>query len=186
MIAAPGLGSQLTPTHEIEDLRLDGHIERGRRLVGDEQLRIASERDGNHRTLPHAARQIVRVLVEAVFRGTEILTRSKKLDSLVPRLLRRQTAMADKDLSDLIAYRKTWVERRHRLLKNHRQPVAAQIAHFVVRQAEQIAAVEQYRAVHFRVLRQQAHQRECRYALAATGFADDTERGPERKTFRST
>ena len=88
--------------------------------------------------------------------------------------------MADEDLGYLIADRKARVERRHRLLKNHRQPVAAQIAHFVVRQAEQIAAVEQHRAVHLRVLRQQAHQRERRDALAATGFADDPERGPER------
>ena len=79
-----GLGPQLA--HQIEDLRLDGHVERGRRLVGDEQLRIARERDGDHRALPHAARQIVRVFVEAFFGGRDFDAR-KKLDGLVPRLI---------------------------------------------------------------------------------------------------
>ena len=37
MMAAPIFALQLA--HEIEDLRLDGDVERGRRLVGDEQLR---------------------------------------------------------------------------------------------------------------------------------------------------
>ena len=40
---------------ELEDLGLDGHVERGGRLVGDEQRRRARERDGDHRALtpPH-------------------------------------------------------------------------------------------------------------------------------------
>src|SRR5215472_6855603 len=36
-----GIEALLQVAHEIEDLRLDRHVERGRRLVGDEQLRIA-------------------------------------------------------------------------------------------------------------------------------------------------
>ena len=43
------------PLHQLEDLRLDRHVERGGRLVGDEQLRIARERHRDHHALAHAA-----------------------------------------------------------------------------------------------------------------------------------
>ena len=51
---------------EIEDLRLYGHVERRRRLVGDEEPRVAGERDCDHDALPHAAREAVRIVVEAL------------------------------------------------------------------------------------------------------------------------
>ena len=50
---------------QIEDLGLDGHVERGGRLVGDEQLGLAGERHGDHHPLAHAARELVRVRVDA-------------------------------------------------------------------------------------------------------------------------
>ena len=50
---------------QVEDLRLHGDVERGGRLVGEQQLRAARERDGDHHALAHAAGQLVRVLVEA-------------------------------------------------------------------------------------------------------------------------
>ena len=49
----------LEPQQKIEDLRLDGHVERGRRLVGDQELRPAGERHGDHHPLAHAARKLV-------------------------------------------------------------------------------------------------------------------------------
>ena len=48
---------------QLEDLRLDRHVERGRRLVGDQQLRVARERHRDHHALAHAAGQLVRVVV---------------------------------------------------------------------------------------------------------------------------
>ena len=47
-----------------EDLRLDGHVQRRRRLVGDQQARLAGQRDGDQRPLPHAAGELVRELLE--------------------------------------------------------------------------------------------------------------------------
>ncbi len=40
---------------ELEDLRLDRHVEGGRRLVGDQQLGPAGQRHGDHDALAHAA-----------------------------------------------------------------------------------------------------------------------------------
>src|SRR5215831_6734164 len=52
----------------VEDLRLDGDIERGRRLVGDQHFRIAGERHRDHGALTHAAGKLVRILMRALLR----------------------------------------------------------------------------------------------------------------------
>ena len=49
---------------QLEDLRLDGHVERGGRLVGDQQPGPAGHRHRDQRALPHAAGELVRVLLE--------------------------------------------------------------------------------------------------------------------------
>ena len=55
----------LQALQQREDLRLHGHVERRRRLVGDQQLRLVGERHRDHRALAHAAGELVRVLVDA-------------------------------------------------------------------------------------------------------------------------
>jgi hypothetical protein len=50
--------------HQVEDLRLDGDVERGRRLVGDQELGVAGQGHGDHHPLAHAARELVRVVAE--------------------------------------------------------------------------------------------------------------------------
>ena len=46
--------------HQIEDLGLNRHVQRRRRLVGDQQQRVARDRLRDHRALPLATRQLVR------------------------------------------------------------------------------------------------------------------------------
>ena len=48
---------------QMNDLSLDGHIERGRRLIGNQQFRATAQGDCDHHTLGHASRQFVRVHV---------------------------------------------------------------------------------------------------------------------------
>ena len=57
------LGDQLL--HQVDHLPLDRHVERGRRLVGDQELGPGRERHGDHRALAHPARILEDVLVEA-------------------------------------------------------------------------------------------------------------------------
>ena len=45
---------------QFEDLLLDGDVEGGGRLVGDQQLRLAGQRHGDHDPLAHAAGELVR------------------------------------------------------------------------------------------------------------------------------
>jgi hypothetical protein len=49
-----------------DDLRLDGHIQRRGGFVGHDQLGLGRQRQGNHHALAHAARELVRVVVDAL------------------------------------------------------------------------------------------------------------------------
>ena len=51
----------------VEDSLLHGHVESAGWLVGDDQLRLASQRDRDEHALTKAARQLVRVLPGAQF-----------------------------------------------------------------------------------------------------------------------
>ena len=66
MMAAPTRLLELA--HQIEDLRLDGHVEGRGRLVGDQELRIAGERHGDHHPLPHAAGELMRIFARTPLR----------------------------------------------------------------------------------------------------------------------
>ena len=80
MIAMLELGLQLV--EQLQDLGLDGHVERGGRLVGDQELRIARQRHGDHDALPHAARELVRVLLDPAL-GVGDVDELEHLDRLV-------------------------------------------------------------------------------------------------------
>src|SRR5881296_206628 len=56
----------LESLEEFEDLRLDHDVQRGHRFVRDHDPRIACEGHGDHDPLPHAAGELVRVLLGAL------------------------------------------------------------------------------------------------------------------------
>ena len=62
----PALSSQ--PVEQAQDAGLHGHVERGRRLVGDQELRSAGEGDRDRDPLPHAAGELVREALERLLR----------------------------------------------------------------------------------------------------------------------
>ena len=57
---------------EVEDLGLDGHVERRGGLVGDQQLGLAGQGHGDHHPLAQAARQLVGVLVQPLGRAGHV------------------------------------------------------------------------------------------------------------------
>ena len=58
----------LQRVEQRQDLRLDGDVERGRRLVADQKLRLAGQRHGDHGALALAARELMRIAVDASLR----------------------------------------------------------------------------------------------------------------------
>src|SRR6516164_3424348 len=57
------------PSQQSQDLRLNRNIERRCRLIGDDQLRIGGNRQCNDDALPHAARKLMRIVVDALVRS---------------------------------------------------------------------------------------------------------------------
>ena len=60
--------SRCSCLQQVEHLRLDGDIERGRRFVGNQQLRSPGQRHRDHDTLFHATGQLVGVFVHTTLR----------------------------------------------------------------------------------------------------------------------
>ncbi|CDN42283.1 hypothetical protein BN871_BC_00130 [Paenibacillus sp. P22] len=188
----------LEAAQQVQNLSLDRDVESGRRLVGDEQLRIAGHRDRDHDALQHAAAQLMRIRVHDLLRPRDS-DESNQVDRPRPRLLPAQLAMLHQRLDDLLADLEHRIQRRHRLLKDHGNVVAAHGPQLVRLHGKQIAAVEldgasddfAGRAFH------QPHDRHRRNAFAAAGFPDDAHRfagphmqahsvdGPHRAGFRA-
>ncbi len=82
------------------------------------------------------------------------------------------------DLHELVRDPQERIERRHRVLKNHRDALAANSAHFLFGQFQEVAAAEQHFAAGYASgrRRDQPHDRQVGDRLAGTGFADDSER----------
>ena len=120
----PRFGAQ--PVEELEDLQPDGRVERRRRLVGDQQLRIARERHRDHRALPLAAGKLVRIAARAAL-GLFDADAAHRVDGAASRASSRFSRFVQlQRLGDLVADREHRVERRHRLLKDDRDVAAAQ------------------------------------------------------------
>ena len=119
---------------QVEHGGLDGDVERGRRLVGDQQLRVARECDRDHHALAHAAREAVRVVAQPLggARDAHLL---EQLDRLLVRLLLRHVVVPSDRLRDLRPDRQRRVERRHRVLEDHRDLAAAHVLELLARTA---------------------------------------------------
>src|SRR5262249_7722985 len=101
------------PQHR-EDLRLDGHVERGDGFVGDDQLRLEHQgaRDGN--ALALTAGEFVREFVEGLRRHADLVEHAKHS---VACLGAGTFAMDEKRLDEGFAHRTTRIERRVRILE---------------------------------------------------------------------
>ncbi len=167
---------------ELEDLRLDGHVERGGRLVGDQQRWLARQCHRDHHALAHAARELVREAVEHVLRFGDAhqFEHAQRLGARGGTVL----VLMDRDgLGDLVAGGEHGVQRGHRLLEDHRDVGAADAAHRGVGRARQVehlavAAAEGHAAVDdpAAAVFHQPHQRQRGHGLARARFADDGQR----------
>src|SRR5260221_1695808 len=162
---------------EREDLRLDGDVERRRRLVGEQQLGAAGEGHGDHHALPHAAGELMRVVGEALPRRGD-LDLIEQLERGGIGLAAAHVAMIVQRLGDLEADGEHRVERGHRLLEDHRDAVAADLAHLLLVEPDEIAPGEADMPGGDPPARRrhQPHDGEGGDALAAAGFADDRQR----------
>jgi len=143
---------------QLQNLRLDRHVECGRRLVGDQQLRSTRQGDGDQHALPHPAGELVGVVVDPFGRLRDADLR-EHLDHPVEHRLIRLTLHRRHDLSDrvepgvltpavelvkpetlgdLLADGQRGVERGHRVLEDHAHGAAAHVTHRRLRRGRQV------------------------------------------------
>jgi len=167
---------------QVEYLLLDGHIERRRRFVGDQELRLARDRHRDHHALLLAARQLewIRIHLRPGVRNAYL---PQEFDRAGTRLAARLVKMPCQDLGQLEADREHGIQRTHGLLKYHRDRLAPQLLQLAGCESEQVAAAVQYPAVRMdrRIFpRQQAQDRQRGHRLAAARFPDQRNRAVHR------
>ena len=156
-----------------QNLRLGGDIERGGRLIGDEDRRLQNQRHRDHRALALTAGDLVRIGAQDPLRIGETDFLEQREDSSAA-LACAKSKMNLEHLVDLPADGHQRVEGRHRLLEDHRDPRAAHRAHALGRGLQKILAIEKHApAGHMHMRRgQQAHDRARQHRFSGTGFAD--------------
>ena len=154
---------------EIQDLLLDRDVERGGGLVGDQQLRLARDRHRDHHALLLTSGHLRRVGVDAKRRIRNADLR-EQLDGALASGAPAQAQVQTQRLLELEADGEHRVERRHRLLEDHRDVAAAKRLQLGPAQADEVApAVDDLApGQHRRVLRRkQSEDRQRRHRLAA-------------------
>ena len=169
--------------HQVQDLRLDRHIERRRRLIRDQQCRLARQRHRDHRALAHAARQLMRIRPRPLARRRDphrLQHRYRVRAGLVP----ADSLVQHLHLGNLPPHRHHRIERRHRLLEHHRHPCAPQRPPRRGRLPQHLPPLEPHRPRHCPRRRHQPHQRQRRHRLAAPALAHHPQRAPRLQPIR--
>src|SRR5262249_14975929 len=145
--------------HQVHDLALHRDIERRGRLIGDQELRLARDRHRDHHALLLAAGKLERIGLEPRLWLRDAYFR-EQLDGAAAQRAAGEPEMLAQHLADLEADREDRVERRHRLLEDHADLLAAHALHLIAPYREEVAAAIENaaRGCDGRVfLRQQAH-----------------------------
>src|SRR5215218_7125172 len=117
----------------------------------------------------------MRVIIDAAL-GARDSDRLEQLDRPRPRDALGDVAVEENRLHELPPDRVYRVQRGHRVLEDHRDLVAADLAQLARSRGEQVLALPQGLAArHGVALRVEAHDRQARHALAAARLADDPE-----------
>ncbi len=127
---------------ELENLGLDGDVERGGRFVGDEQLGFGDEGHRDHDALAHAAGKFVRIIVDA-FRGVVDADGFKHRQRAGEGVATGNVFVDEEWLDDLLAEAQERIERRHRILEDHGDAFAADGTGLARRTMEQVDAIEE-------------------------------------------
>ena len=111
--------------------------------------RAAGLRYGDHHALAHTAGQLVRETVDALFRQRNA-DHAHELHRPRLRFRAAQPLMQPEYLGNLEPAGEHRVQRRHGLLKDHGDLIAADLPHLIPRQGEQVSPLKAYGAGYLR------------------------------------
>ena len=132
---------RLQRAEQREDLGLDGDVERGGGLVGDEQIGLVGQRHRDHHALALAARELVRIGVQPPL-GLGQSHQPQELQRPRARGRPGEPLVHPEDLVHLFLDRVQRVQRRHRLLEDHRDAVTAHPLHHGLGSAHELLALQ--------------------------------------------
>jgi hypothetical protein len=116
-----GAGFVLDLAEQGHDLRLHRHVERGGRLVGDDQRGPAGQGDRDHHALAHSSGDLVGIFRQAPF-GRGEAHGGQQLDGARACRGARSPLVIGQRFDDLASDREHGVQARHRLLEDHGDP----------------------------------------------------------------
>ena len=161
---------------QIENLLLDGNIERGGGLVGDQQLRTVDDGHSDHDALAHASGELVRIAARTLF-GVGDGNILHAFDRSPPSLGFGDLVVSQHRFRDLLADAHDRIERGHGLLKNHRNARAAELTKLIRRQSgemrgDRVAILKSDLARDYGGWRQETHDGKGGNGLSRARFAD--------------
>ena len=127
---------------EIEDLLLNGDVEGGGGLVGDEEFGLGDESHGNHDPLAHAAGEFMGVAVDAGF-GIGDADFGEGFDGASARFVALDVEMESERLGELVHNLEVGIERGHGILEDHGDALASNGAQVFLVFSQEVDAVEE-------------------------------------------
>ena len=167
-----GTGLLLGGAQHVEDLGLDGDVESRGGLIGDDEIGVVGDRDGDDGPLAHAAGELVGVGLGTHLRVGDAHQVEQLDGALVGVRLAHLGLVDPQGLDDLGADRVHGGQGAERVLEDHGDLGAADAGHVAVGPPQQLGAVEAHRPGDLGGLVEQAHDRRRGDGLARTGLAD--------------
>ena len=127
--------------HQLQDLGLDGHVQSGGGLVGDQNVRLAGQGHGDHDSLAHTAGKLEGILVHPLLRLVDV-DQAEHLNGPLTGLLLVPVGMQQDGLHQLVADGIGGVQRGHGVLEDDRHPVSPDGLHSLFAAAYQLLAVQ--------------------------------------------
>ena len=122
---------------QVENLLLDGDIKRSSGFVGNEQLRAVDDGHGDHDTLAHSSRNLVRIAAGSLLRVGDGNV-AHAFDGSAPGFGFRDTVVSEHGFGNLVADAHDGVEGGHGLLEDHGDAQAAKLAQRIGGQAGEL------------------------------------------------
>ena len=160
---------------QVEYLGLDGHIEPGGRLVGEQQPRSACEGDGDHHALAHATGKLVGIDVHPSHRIGDSDGLEERDGGVVCRFRVEPEPLAQ-TLCQLPLNPEDRVQGGHRVLEDHRDLSSPDVSELALGEAGYLVAREpDGPGVQYPAARKQAHDRAGKDGLTRAGLAHHAE-----------
>ena len=159
---------------QIQDLCLDGHIQSGGGFVCQQDLGICCQSDSHHTSLPHTAGKVVGIQFIPLMGLLDAYQFHQFNDPIIHFLFGQFRLVDQNGFRNLLSDGDGGVQSRHRILENHREQLAPELAHIPVGVVCYVNTIGiDLAALDSGGLGQQLHNGLAEHTLSAAGFAYD-------------